>query len=79
MICPSTLIYSGEGVSVIDADGSLRYEGHGGRCCGAFLLSPSASQECKDWFSDQFAREYQVGVKELAPGTGKDRSVSKFI
>jgi hypothetical protein len=58
---------------------SLRYESYGGRCCGAFLLSPNASQECEDWFSDEFAREHHVGVKVLAPGTHSDFSISRFI
>jgi hypothetical protein len=58
---------------------SLRYETFGGRCCGAFLLSPSASQECDDWFSDEFACEHHIGVKVLAPGTETNRSISRFI
>jgi hypothetical protein len=58
---------------------SLRYVGYGGRCCGAFLLSLNSSQECGAWFSDEFAGEHHVGVKELAPDTETNRSISRFI
>ncbi|WP_224961256.1 nuclease domain-containing protein [Geomonas subterranea] len=47
---------------------SLRYEGFGGCCKSAVLLSPSKSPDTEEWFSNIYLDKYHVGVLELKPG-----------
>lgn len=57
---------------------SLRYEGYGGKCCSCLLLSPSRTEGTKEWFSEGYINQHQVGVWELRPGS-QDTLLAQWI
>lgn len=58
---------------------SLRYDGKGGRCSAAALLSPSSTPCSKDWFSESFIKEFCCGAWELQPGMQIDKRFASWV
>jgi len=48
---------------------ALRWEAFGGRCLGAYLLAPRASDDAALWFEPAFHDANGLGVLALTPGT----------
>ena len=62
---------------------SLRWDAHGGRCAGAWLLAPRRFVDgpCAEWWSPGFWATEGLGVIEARPGSGLDlpRALPPFV